>query len=165
MTEPANEIWVERHVIPSDNLGGWAIIFIDQQGTFSTVSDYGSYGYIWTHPGMPFRQFLQQIEAHYLMGKLAGGKREYQGERTVAKIRQYLADVGTSPPILDQELELLQRHNDLCHEHDYLFWCEDTSLDVAGEEDLRAVYDYPIQLQQFCQKVWPKFVAKLKECP
>lgn len=64
--------------------GGWARIFTrdgtGKQGDgaprywvdLSIISDFGNYGYCWSHIGGDWRAFLRNLDFHYAMQKLAG---------------------------------------------------------------------------------------------
>lgn len=63
----------KRYVVSGER-GQWlATVFLGAEGVFSTVSDYGNYGYWWTGIGGDgdIRRFLCGCDAHYLTGKLA----------------------------------------------------------------------------------------------
>lgn len=60
---------LRRYALPSVKGEGWAIIVIGSDGYFSTVSDWGNYAYLWTHPGCEFRHFLAGLDADYFWGR------------------------------------------------------------------------------------------------
>lgn len=52
--------------------GQWlATVFVGADGVFSTVSDYGNYGYWWRNPGCDIREFLWTTNADQLVSKLS----------------------------------------------------------------------------------------------
>lgn len=57
----------------------WAHIFLREGATedrhwahVSVVSDFGSFGYCWSHMGAPWALFCQRLDFDYAMGKLMG---------------------------------------------------------------------------------------------
>lgn len=161
MTRPVS---FERYSIPSGSHGGWAIIFLDSRGVFSTVSDYGNYGYIWSHPGCPFHEFLASIDTSYLSKKLANGAREYRGEETLKfvedRLKELSANGDTPEDVLYEERVLLKSCDKLYSPEDFSKWSDQTTLPDAHEY---ACYAVPTQLEMFCKHVWPQFVEQLKQ--
>ncbi len=67
-------VW--HYVLPSIKGEGWAEVFITSRGVFSTVSDWGNYGYVWTHTGHDdVRKFFLNPKGRedYFIGKLGMG--------------------------------------------------------------------------------------------
>lgn len=156
-------VTVERYYVPSTNLEGWAVIFIDSEGFFSTVSDYGNYGYRWSNPGMPFIQFLQSLDEDYVCKKLAGEGREYDDETTHKRALEAIRECVDSDNFTEdeafEERSLLNRYDELCDRENYELWRENTLL----PEPVSPVYRIPQQVVTFYKKVWPRFIEQLKE--
>jgi hypothetical protein len=80
-------IMLRRYDLPSVNHEGWAVVVIDTNGYFSTVSDYGNYAYWWGSMGVDdLREFLVRCNADYVRCKL-DPSRVLDGRRTEAGLR------------------------------------------------------------------------------
>jgi hypothetical protein len=82
-----------RYYLPNDEmLEGWAIVFLDSIGCFSTVSDWGNYGYRWDSPGSTggtdFRQWLIERGDDYLLSKLCPGRRNPNHKQAVMFLKR-----------------------------------------------------------------------------
>lgn len=71
----------------------WARIWITDDGCFTTISDYGNWGYWWSCPGCEFRKFLCRCDEGYLSSKLSQGEHEFDGEATVEAIRRRIVEL------------------------------------------------------------------------
>ena len=154
----------ERFYIPSvPGIGGWAVIFLDSCGTFSAVSDYGNYGYVWTNPGRPFHEFLMGLDNDYLSRKLADGAREYQGEEThkevLVELKRLLDAGDLDEQSYDEELLLLEDHDNLDSEVAFHTWMSHTQIEAHE----LGCWSVPNQVKAFCINVWPKFVEQLRK--
>jgi hypothetical protein len=91
MTTPI-KLW--RYHLPNINGEGWAIIVIGSDGFFSAVSDYGNYGYFWSHHGCAdIREFFLRaaVEWDYFRRKLSP-EEDYDSEKTYQNIRSCILD-------------------------------------------------------------------------
>lgn len=155
--------------IPSEkNWGGWAVIFLTDTGVFSTVSDYGNYGYIWSHHGMKdVRQFFLTLlkepgEWYYFAQKL-NPKTVYNGEKTVQNILDYLDNSDLSDSEIEDEKILLSEYQDLYSEFDYQCWCLESGTNLDWHNGEFAIYELDHRVKDFCQKVLPKFAELLQK--
>lgn len=79
---------LRRYNIPSRHLEGWAIVVIDTDGYFSTVSDYGNYAYRWGAMGVDdLRKFLVSCDGEYMLGKISPGH-EFDPTATERALRE-----------------------------------------------------------------------------
>ncbi len=71
---------------------GWARVTLTDEGLFMAVSDYGTYGYVWSGLGKrTLREFLRDADESYLTSKLLPPRdSEYNAERTGQNMRRYL---------------------------------------------------------------------------
>lgn len=145
----------------------WANIVHDD-GLLMIHSSYGSWSYYWSHPGGPAKEFLTQLDDGYLISKLGGSKKEFDGERTEQNIRR----------------EILERRRDgrLNKDNAREIWEEIDGVDFQHEWDLHRIChagSYATQrmlwdmedvffrkpdsgLEWFVRMLWPEFVAVLK---
>jgi len=89
-----NDMKTWRHSIPNVDHEGWAILFLDETGCFTALSDWGNVGYRWNQRGLPegvdFRQFLLECDDAYITRKLGQNRTEYDPDATKKSIRQYI---------------------------------------------------------------------------
>jgi len=139
-----------------------AEVVISDDGYFSTVSDYGNYAFYWSHAGDCSRTFLAKIGEDYMLSKLCGRRSEYDGDRTLASVKEYIVDNrrdgGFSKEDARKEWDLLDEHSDLDSREQFYIWVSNTSIGDAYE---MAVYDYPSDALGFAEKVMPVLKAKL----
>lgn len=114
------------------------------QGTLLVDSSFGVYGHTWTYCSKPFPQFLAEVETDYLLGKIS--RRETDEAATTRKIRDALSE-----RYHHKELDALiaEYSGEALYSHIYDAF--------AGTIDLTemAVQCWPVQAQQFVEKLWP----------
>jgi hypothetical protein len=80
-----------RYFVSDPTKQSWgAVVYIDSSGVFAAFSDYGTYGYRWTHPGHDdIREFFVRSggDWDYYVGKLSPG-RHFDVDGTRAAIRE-----------------------------------------------------------------------------
>ena len=82
---PTTKTWT--YVLPSHKGEGYAYIFLTDTGVFSTVSDFGNYGYIWSHTGFDdVREFFLKSNPGYFLEKLAP-EQEFDDVQTLENAR------------------------------------------------------------------------------
>jgi hypothetical protein len=88
----------------------WSIVFVDQDGCLSIISDYGNWGHRWNAAGFgsdDMRKELLSMDASYLRGKLSYGQaREFQAERTLKSVRELIAQYQEQSELPKLEAEL-----------------------------------------------------------
>jgi len=156
---------------------GYAHIVIDtKKGFFATVSDWGNYAYLWTHPGAEFRKFLIGLEPDYLLGKLMTGHADrdvYDDQETTRAIFERLrhlarhvgawSDQKNDRAFYEKERDLYRKHkrdHGFYSVEDFRSWYEATHIDEAYECHSTVPNR---QCWQFCTKTWPRFVALLQK--
>ena len=122
-----------RYAVPSEKLKDWAVLFLDEAGTFAAVSDFGNYGHVWSSGGRVhgIREFLLQVDDGYLLDKLAP-ERVLDEAATCRAIRKYLADIAavSDPEAIREELALLPESDGaFCFES----WSEETAIEDTHE--------------------------------
>lgn len=97
------DVWVGR--------SAWAVIMLDERGgVLSIQSDFGSYGHAWpSHGRQSFKHFLTELnDAHYLVGKLAPSREEFDGPGTIEGFRRaILEDEDLHEPNRNSALSML----------------------------------------------------------
>jgi hypothetical protein len=158
--------WIERYDIRGKDLGGWAVIHIDARGFLGVFSDYGNYAYHWTHFGDDFKKFLSQLHWDYLYGKLMQGRdaRLYDGEATLRGIQKRIVELRREGTLTREQAReewdlAIGSEIDDRYSNGFSVWHRDTQLDDANE-----LYETKndLQCEQFCQKIWPHFIERLK---
>lgn len=155
---------LRRYDLPSDKTcEGWAKVVIDTDcGFFATVSDFGNYAYLWTHPGCEFRKFLIGLEPDYLHSKLMHGRPDsevFDGQGTHAFVKESLEELKDSEPALyETEKELLEDWSTFETLCDFEDWQRRTERGDAWE--YHKTFPEP-QCRAFCEKVMPRFKALL----
>lgn len=147
---------------------GWAIVVIDSDGYFSTVSDYGNYSYGWWHHGRgDFREFLIDLEKDpgYAYGKLHHGKDPYDGGETLKAVKQYIKNArrGLAGYITRaharEEWDRLEEHENLDNELAFHDWVRATDISDAWE--FHSTSPEP-QCWAFCTRVLPLLAEMLR---
>lgn len=143
----------------------WARIWLTDDGCFSTVSDYGNYGYWWGSPGGEIRRFLIGLGPDYVLTKLTSGKRDkINGQKSVKRIQEYILshrrERDWSKERAREEWDLLQEHSDLDDIFNQVHWYEQTTIDCAYEY---LVYEGSQQAAAFVRELWPLFVEELRK--
>jgi hypothetical protein len=166
---------LKYYTLPSIKGEGWAHIMLNTEtGFFATVSDWGSYSYIWTAPGGEFRAFLMKLQPDYLYGKLMmersdrkvfDGKKTYDAVADAIEQQQEEAHelAGTDWAYYDDEKEHLESYatnGEFDSEGDFTSWSDGTEL--RGVIELARWCEAP-DCTGFCNRIWPRFVQLLKD--
>lgn len=152
----------KRYVVSGER-GQWlATVFLGADGVFSTVSDYGNYGYWWGGIGGDgdVRRFLCGCNAHYLTGKLSPG-REYDGDATERGIRKHILEQRREKAYTKEfarvEWDILGSW--ASPSEDFRSWYEQTEIGDASE----FYCDRPRQQAvAFVEKVMPRLCEMLR---
>jgi hypothetical protein len=160
------KIW--NYYIPSKDCNGWGKFIIDSTGYFSCVSDYGNYAFQWTaHGEDDFREFLVSLDNDYLMGKLAGGRTEFDAGLTRQLIREHIFERRKTYDINKLAARnLWDRVSKLEDKESFKEFFEDDAPNEGVEfSDWWEMFHYghPHDLQLFCKHLWPRFKEALKE--
>ena len=150
-----------RYAVPNTPEGeGWALLFIDQEGAFAAITDYGDFTYRWRSTGwsaVNFRHFLMTIDAEYLARKLANGERENRGDLTAVAVRDQVLQLRRARRLSAEEAgaewDLVCMHRDLADEQAFEEWCARTRLEAP---ELLAVEGLPLRVRAFIEKSWPR---------
>jgi hypothetical protein len=139
-----DELVIHRYFLPSIRGEGWAIVYITSLGEFLALSDWGNYGYWWSHHGMKdIRQFFLRAKESpdYFIGKLSAGADEYDGEQSYKSVKDYILEVRRDRSWPKErardEWDLLNLYDKLHDEHDFQRWYSNTRIDEAYEHHRR----------------------------
>lgn len=144
-----------RYSVPNrKGYEGWAILFLDSEGCFAALSDYGDWSYRWNargfSPDEDIRKFLLRCDDDYLLRKIAP-QQEYDPDKTKANIRELILGMRRERQLTkDEALEEWELTSDLSNEYEFGRWAELTQLPDTSE--------------LFCQKYSEQAKAFLKEC-
>jgi hypothetical protein len=168
-TEPAKrEVKLWRYHLPSENGEGWAIIVIGSDGFFSAVSDYGSYGYFWSHHGCKdVRQFFLRAPRNwdYFLGKLAPKPWGFDGPATYKAIRECILEGrrrgGWDRMRARTEWDALKESGlENGHLYEYYQWGECTRIDCFYE---LGVYSPPGDAVAFCKETLGRLALVIRD--
>lgn len=154
-----------RGVEPRDS---WSIVFVDDDGCLSIVSDYGNWGYRWNMAGESkcIRRALLDHNSGYLRDKLSYDHAKiFSAEKTVARVRQDILyhrrqrELPRKEALLDWNA--IQRvHNEIDY-YDFLNAARgrwDRYMDSASSEVHNAS-----GLDHWCKVSFPRLQARIRE--
>lgn len=159
-----SEVKVWRYVLSNDQQfgEGWGVVFIDETGIVTAVSDYGNYAQRFHYSGKDFRDFLISCDSGYLIRKFA--------KRTI--LNRDATKKSIKETILRKRYEESFSSNEardewnLVNECDFYFqeevsdWVNETTLEDPWEY---LVYDYSASAKAFAHRLFPRLVELLKQ--
>jgi len=114
------QMW--RYAIPSLKGEGWAILFLDNEGCFAVLSDWGDWSYRWNTRGVAekdMRHFIVTCDNGYLRGKL-NPVQEFDAEKTLVAVKEYICGTRREKRLTKEEAReewwLLEEHEELDNE-------------------------------------------------
>lgn len=149
-------------------------------GEITIQSSFGTWGYIWTACGQPFKQFLADAEFDYVFTKFMGVKlRRYDGEGTLRQVRRDIIEQrlcgGLSRTEARDAWAAVEWESERIE-------CDETSCGYALMEVARQLDDthpmrdyfadpsgwpretkYDAQAVHFWREIWPEFVGALQQ--
>lgn len=146
--------------------GEWlATVFLDARGIFSTVSDYGNYGYWWGNIGGngDIRSFLLRSERDpgYFQSKLDPSE-HYDGEATVNAIRKLVVDLRRKKEIGKDEAREEYDDAHLARDDFACWYYTKSSTDVEIlSSDVYETRPNP-QVVGFMREVMPRLCALIR---
>ena len=141
-------------------------------GFLSIISTYGSWSYFWGAIGSDIRTFLCKTDTAYLRDKLTYDSKEDRDvlnisktikamKKSIIESRSWGYDAVLARELYDQTKELEDCYFD--HEFYTEFEArEDLFIYFCGGVDLPTVTEYSVSINQFFEKVWPKFIETIK---
>jgi hypothetical protein len=164
-----------RYSVPNLAGEGWAVLFLDEGGCFSALSDWGNVAYRWNQRGLPegvdFRQFLLECDADYITRKLGQNRTEYDPDATKESIRQFILNrrrdsCGDRARVRARdEWDLVDDMGDSMG--DFERWVENTDIDDTPSEFYCT--RFVNEVTSFMKHAWPRLreviAQDLKENP
>lgn len=153
--------------------GGWAVVFLTEDGFFSAISDYGNYSYHWGSPGRPFKEFVIGLldDPRYFMCKVSKMGFDYDTslnniKRDVLKARR-VGDIDSEDArICMDEIEDNLSHraelSEFCHGIEDCFWLL-TGIYGNDLSSIPLAYEYDAQVKGFVREVFPRLAEILKK--
>jgi hypothetical protein len=150
----------------------WARIWVTSDGLISIASDYGHFGYWFGGPGCEIRRFLTGVDPSqdgYMAIKLADGRRVYDPDSTVRRIREEVVRMRKDKEIdRDTARELWNSVNEFELDHSDARASSWLDEDLVREHLGCDAYGYfaqqmPGDVRGFMRDIWPVFVETLKE--
>jgi hypothetical protein len=140
----------------------------------AVVSDYGSFGFCWTHIGSrPWQQFLAGLNFDYAMQKMMGARFRVplSGEEARDKARAVVLDLRRTRQLSDDEARDLWNAIEDCQEaangHEFLRDWDDASAGMVYRHELwDGLWDkVNPEAEGFWAKLWPHFIAAISAPP
>lgn len=164
----------ERYDVRSGHGHDWAVIMLDPRGGVLQInSDYGNWSYCWPHHGREsFKHFLVELgrDTDYFMGKLGGLPKHYRADDTLQLcLREVCAQRRRgeiTKEVARGAYEVIQNSDngsfdELIRDVDF----DSYSRKVFPEpwESLPRVVTHDPGLLMFVERIWPVFVAAIRE--
>ncbi len=149
----------EREPTPRDNGS------LSYSASWTCLSSFGVYGHHWSCMGRPFVEFIQDISADYLLGKI--GRKELCDEKMVKEIKRLIGEgrkekrypteiaraalesVKSLASEFDGQALAAMLYRDVALSRVRIEWC-----DISTQE-------YDGQCRGFAAKIWPLFVKEI----
>jgi len=148
----------------------WARIWVTSDGLITIASDYGHFGYWFGGPGCEIRRFLTGVDPSqtgYMAIKLADGKRVYDPDESVRRVRAEVIRIRKTKDIdratareLWDSVDTYELDN---NEHQVREWLDDELVrENLGDEAYHFLArTLPGDVRGFMRDVWPTFVEAL----
>lgn len=145
----------------------WASFTVSDQPRNHSLVIQGSYGnfvYTWSDPGIPFREFLAQLDTYYATKKLAGTDRELDGPATLKAIKEALITLRKEGYLTRDrardEWDLLPV--EIEGDGDFHRWLDHTELECATEYAEMKPGPQMRDFMRMYQMFWPAFATALR---
>jgi len=139
----------------------------------SIISDYGSFGYSWTHIGGDWREFLSGLDMHYAMNKMMGERFRVHldGEEAAAHARTLVLDDRRQGSISKVDARDLWDGIDVADKDDggrafFRSWDSWSNGKPYEREYYMDRWDkVNPQAEGFWSEIWPLFAARIQNPP
>lgn len=158
---------VELYRLRFDKLSIWADITIDSQpnsGRIQIASDFGDWQYYWGSCGCSLKEFLTDLNKHYLATKF-GESNFFDLATTIENLRaeiiaEFPYNLASKQNLFEElkELEESSCENEFIHK---MMSC-DRIMEFCGHQPNISRCISP-RFTEFWDKIWPAFVAELKK--
>lgn len=165
LTVVVNKRMVEAYEIRQGHEWVWFAVS-DEPRNHSLViqGSYGNFVYTWSDPGVPFREFLAQLDSYYATKKLAGTDRELDGPAILKAIKEALLTMRKEGYITRDrardEWDLLPV--EIEGDGDFHRWLDHTELVDAHEYAVMKPGPQMRDFMRMYQMFWPAFAEKLR---
>jgi len=155
--------WCERAPVPRSD-GGFRYTV-----TWTCYSSFGVFGHHWYDMGSPFAEFIQHRDDYYLLGKIAEKEFDTDAcrESLLRDILRNRRSGNTTKEIArdgyNAAISILDGESDPKAWPHLLYEDADVSAAIRGDYCDITTQDYPMQAKMFVQKIWPRFVAALRD--
>jgi hypothetical protein len=132
------------------------------------LSDFGTFGYCWTHMGKPWPEFCRDLNFDYAMGKLAG-RNFYQPldlDQCVEKTKSIILDRRRHDCMAKEDARALWDALPYCDSgHTFLADLDRYSDGAMYREELwDCRWEHPsAAVRGFWNEIWPHYLAALRE--
>lgn len=136
----------------------------------SIISDYGNFGYYWSHTGSPWDKFLANISFDYAMNKFMGKDlyRPLSITDSCDKLKQIIIDARRN----QGELTKQQARDMWYHTDPYDYECSPEHFRYALSHNCEQICDLNLpdsvfnevnpQAKGFWEKLWPEFIKAVE---
>lgn len=155
---------IDEYCIKLPKLGGWAKVSISDDGTVGIVSDYGNWGYVWTHHGCEsIKHFLVSIDSWYAWNKFSG-KTKLNSHKTIAAMKKEINSENDPDKVQTMlsylgDLDGLSSIDDI---YNYFYYTDNELTEFFDPCYLPFVEDKDPQFIMFFERLWQPLMAELK---
>lgn len=140
--------------------------YTTHSATWCCNSSFGVFGHHWSSMGAPFADFIQDVDEHYLLGKIS--RTEVNADLMMKSVKSEIRSLRKRKAIDATEArEAIDKLKELADE------CSDGGLGDAiyrsseiGSLPIEwtdlSTTDYPVSAKMFVKKLWPEFVKQIR---
>lgn len=148
-----------------DEVSGWVHL--------SVISDYGSFGFCWSHIGAgPWQQFLAGLDKHYAMNKMLGDRYRVplSGVEAEERARERVIDLRRNGGSREDARQLWEAIPDGADSGDAREFCRRWDCDSGGAFYRHELWDarwdkVNPQADGFWSDIWPLFIQAIHPDP
>lgn len=133
--------------------------------TWCCNSSFGVFGHHWSSMGEPFAKFIQDVDTHYLLGKIS--RTEVDADLMMKSVKSEIQSLRKSKRIDATKargaISKLKELADECSDGglgDAIYRSSEIGSLPIEWTDLSTT-DYPVSAKMFVKKLWPAFVKQM----
>lgn len=167
----------EKYVINFNKGFDYAVIFLDSGekcGTISILSSYGNYAQHFSSTGIPFKDFIRQLDFDYFMKKTTENYMKFNTKKSIENFKKmvHIAFEDSDITELEKEqcLEEIENFNENVDNNDDIYYLytlvEDTQFYTLFIHENFHEYlekEVDVQCEGFWREIWPKFIEVLEK--
>lgn len=156
---------IDEYTIKLPEMGGWAKITVSEDGTVSIVSDYGNWGYVWSHHGREsIKHFLVGIDSWYTWNKFSG-KTVLNIKNTIKNMKKEIRSESNKDEreILFFQLEEIEECRSINDIYNYFYYNDNELTKFFDPAYLPISEDQDPQFMMFYKRLWKPFIRVLKK--